>query len=282
MKTEEQVFTEWCSDEIVFSFGINTPTGGKHTRESLQDTGRGMRGGSFFIEDFDWVRTCFEKVRGWNTEVTDKWLDDFFKAENLARFCSPMEVKIALRDMCRDLQFPGWRAKMERMDLLLYPNPRLTFKNEPITEYTNDVAEKVKAMIPIMKKKDGVGLAAPQIGWNVRLFVGYISDPKEPSSCRIYYNPEIRPFGDLVRAEEGCLSFPGIRAEIARYEHVEISAQTPEGPIVETIEDPFYARMVQHEMDHLDGLLFIERMTPADRMKHKSHLAVLEALNRES
>lgn len=282
MKTAEKTFEEWCADEIVFSFGINTPPGGKHTRETLRDTGRGMRGGSFFREDIEWVHTCFEKVRGWDAETTDKWIDDFFKAENLAKFCSPMEVKIALRDMCRDLQFPGWREKMERMDLLLYPNPRLLFKNEPISEYTGDVAAKIKAMIPIMQKKDGVGLAAPQIGWNVRLFVGYVRHPHDASSLRIYYNPTIKTFGELVRDEEGCLSFPGMRAQIARYEQVEITAQTPDGPVVERVEEPFYARMIQHEMDHLDGLLFIDRMTPADRQKNKNHIAVLEALNRES
>lgn len=241
-----------------------------------------MRGGDFFNEDFKWVHACFEKERGWDHATAEKWLDDFFKAENLARFCSPMEVKIALRDMCRDLQFPGWRAKMERMDLILYPNPKLTAKNAAIEAYTPEIAEKVKLMIPIMQAKDGAGLAAPQVGWNVRLFVGNVSRVTEPPSLRIYYNPEIVTSGELLRAEEGCLSFPRLYAQIARYAQVEIKAQTPDGPVVELIENPFYARMIQHEMDHLDGMLFIERMTPADRQKNKNHLAVLEALNRES
>lgn len=282
MKTAEQVLNEWCSDEIEFSFGVNTPSSGKHTRESLHDTGLGMRGGSFFSEDFKWVYTCFEKVRGWDTETTDKWIDDFFKAENLARFCSPMEVKIALRDMCRDLQYPGWRAKMERMDLIFYPNPLLTAKNATIPTYTPEIAEKVKLMLPIMQTKDGVGLAAPQVGWNVRLFVGYVNKVHEPSSLRVYYNPEITTSGEKVFGEEGCLSFPRLRAQIARYTEVEIKAMTPDGPIVERIEDPFYARMIQHEMDHLDGLLFIERMTPADQQKNKNLLKVFESLHRES
>lgn len=281
MKTEEQVFKEWCSDEISFSF--DAPLGSKtHTRESLRITGLGMRGGQFFTEDFAWVHTCFEKARGWDSETTNKWLADFFKAENLARFCAPMEVKTALRDMCRDLQYPGWRAKMERMDLLFYPNPRLTAKNAAISTYTLEIAEKVKQMIPVMQTKDGVGLAAPQVGWNVRLFVGYVNKVHEPSSLRVYYNPEITTSGDLVRAEEGCLSFPHLRAQIARYTEVEIRAQTPDGPVVERIEDPFYARMIQHEMDHLDGLLFIERMSPADQQKNKSLLRVFEALYKES
>lgn len=281
MKTPEQVLEEWCADEIVFSF--NAPLGSRtHTRESLGETGVGMRGGDFFREDFNWIQTCFSKGLGWDANAIEVWLNDFFKAENLAKFVSPMEAKIALRDRCRDLQYPGWRAKMERMDLIYYPNPLLTAQNAAISTYSADVAERVNRMIPIMQTKDGVGLAAPQVGWNVRLFVGYISKVHEPSSLRVYFNPKITTSGDLVRAEEGCLSFPKLYAQIARYTEVEIRADTPNGPVVERIEDPFYARMIQHEMDHLDGLLFIERMTPADRQKNKNLLKVFEALNRES
>jgi peptide deformylase len=163
------------------------------------------------------------------------------------------------------------------MELIKYPDPRLSLRNEAIKEYTAEVGMKVAEMIPIMKEKDGVGLAAPQVGWNVRLFVGYVDEGKEASSIRVYFNPRIELGGDTESAEEGCLSFPGIRPKIPRATEVTIRADTPTGPVVETIRHPLYARMIQHEMDHLDGLLLIERMNPAERARFKSQIKALEA-----
>lgn len=163
---------------------------------------------------------------------------------------------------------PATEAKPEKpkMEILLYPDPRLIDANAPITEYTSEMAEKVKEMFDLMYKTDGLGLAAPQVGWNVQLFVLNLT-PKDKTGERVYWNPKITNSGDQVLDIEGCLSFPNMAAKIKRFEQTEMTAQTPTGAVTETFTD-LGARAIQHEMDHLDGMLFIDRMTPADQRKN--------------
>lgn len=168
---------------------------------------------------------------------------------------------------------PVAEAKKHDLEILWYPDSRLTATNTPIMEYTPEMAERVKEMFTLMYKTDGLGLAAPQIGWNVRLFVLNIT-PKDKSKERVYWNPKITNSGDLINDIEGCLSFPTISAKIKRYQETEMTAMTPEGPVTERFEY-LGARAIQHEMDHLEGMLFIDRMTPADQKKHTAILKQL-------
>lgn len=153
-----------------------------------------------------------------------------------------------------------------KMEVLFYPDPRLVEANLPITEYTPEMAERVKEMFDLMYKTDGLGLAAPQVGWNVQLFVLNLT-PRDKSGERVYWNPKITNLGEQILDIEGCLSFPGISAKIKRYQETVMVAETPEGKITTTFSD-LGARAIQHEMDHLEGMLFIDRMTPADQRKH--------------
>ena len=153
-----------------------------------------------------------------------------------------------------------------KMEVLLYPDPRLLEPNAPITEYTPEMAERVKEMFELMYKTDGLGLAAPQVGWNVQLFVLNLT-PKDKSGERVYWNPKIFNAGEQLLDIEGCLSFPGMSAKIKRFQTTEMTAQTPTGEVTEYFSD-LGARAIQHEMDHLEGMLFIERMTPADQRKN--------------
>lgn len=161
---------------------------------------------------------------------------------------------------------PVIEPKKPEYEILWYPDSRLIADNAPITEYTPEMAERVKEMFTLMYKTDGIGLAAPQIGWNVQLFVVNIT-PKDKTKERVYWNPKIFNTGDQILDMEGCLSFPTVQAKIRRYETTELTAQTPEGEVTEYF-DGLGARAIQHEMDHLEGLLFINRMTPADQKKN--------------
>lgn len=169
-------------------------------------------------------------------------------------------------------QTPNEKPK-EQLEILWYPDPRLVADNAPIKEYTPEMAERVKLMFELMYRTDGLGLAAPQIGWNVQLFVLNLT-PKDKTGEKIYWNPKITNSGSLVNDVEGCLSFPGINAKIKRYSSTILKADTPNGKVTESFEE-LGARAIQHEMDHLEGMLFIDRMTPADQRKH---LAVLKQL----
>jgi peptide deformylase len=156
--------------------------------------------------------------------------------------------------------------KKNPMEILWYPDSRLVANNAPITEYTPEMAEQVKEMFTLMYKTDGIGLAANQVGWNVQLFVMNIT-PNDKTGERVYWNPKILNIGDQVADIEGCLSFPTISAKIKRFEQTELNAETPTGHVTEYFEG-LSARAIQHEMDHIEGMLFIDRMTPADQKKN--------------
>jgi peptide deformylase len=160
------------------------------------------------------------------------------------------------------------------MELVVYPSDYLVAHNQKIDVYTPDIKARVSQMWEVMEKSDGVGLAAPQVGWNVQLFILGVPDRSGEMIHRVVWNPRVETFGDQVPMFEGCLSFPGIRAQIKRWTHARLVGMTPEGPLDETLFG-LAAQAAQHEADHLDGLLFIERMTSADRQKAEPILRAL-------
>lgn len=159
------------------------------------------------------------------------------------------------------------------MELAIYPSDYLVSKNTKIEKYTPLVAEQVEQMWAVMEATDGVGLAAPQVGWNVQLFIMGIPTAGEMVR-RVVWNPTVETFGDQVSMMEGCLSFPGIRAQIKRWTHARLIGQTVDGAIDEVLVG-LAAQAAQHEMDHLEGLLFIERMSPADRQRNEPLIRAL-------
>jgi peptide deformylase len=164
---------------------------------------------------------------------------------------------------------------MLNMEIVRYPNDLLVAKNKPLDRYTPDAAAQVVEMLKLMYRTGGVGLAAPQVGWNVRLFTLGVSAVGDPEvKHRVIWNPEIETSGELVPMREGCLSFPRIYAQIKRWTRTRLVGQTPEGPIDEVFMG-LGAQAIQHEMDHLDGILFIEKMTPADRQLNDAAIRTL-------
>jgi peptide deformylase len=118
-------------------------------------------------------------------------------------------------------------------------------------------------LVRTMLEEDGVGLAAPQVAEPLRLFAYWLpaTDTDDELAPMVLVNPEIRAIGEgLVEGWEGCLSIPGLRGLVPRHERIKLKARTVEGEPVSLTADGFHARVLQHERDHLDGIVFLDRM----------------------
>jgi peptide deformylase len=164
------------------------------------------------------------------------------------------------------------------MDIVIYPDPVLRQPAASVTEFGAPLRERAQAMLELMYQLRGVGLAAPQVGDSLSLLVGNDSgDPSRPEQEFILINPKIKNRKGWEWGEEGCLSFPGLYAEIERNVKITVACADLEGNPQELRFEGFAARIVQHEMDHLEGKLFIDRLTPADRIRVRRRLEELEA-----
>jgi len=172
---------------------------------------------------------------------------------------------------------------MTTLEIVLYPDPRLRAENTPIEVWDQNLRDTAQAMLELMYSSEGVGLAAPQVGINRRLLVFNPEGDKEHADQEIVLcNPQVankskeREFG-----EEGCLSFPEIHASILRPLRVVIEAKGIDGKDLTLELSDWKARIFLHEFDHIDGILFIDRMTPADKAIAKPLLGDLEYEYRE-
>lgn len=160
------------------------------------------------------------------------------------------------------------------MRLVTYPDPILLRPADPVRVITDEVREKAKAMIPYMVLEKGVGLAAPQVGWGVRVLVA--SEDGQASNAQVLVNPVMtRKGGAQEWGEEGCLSFPEIYGDVARFTEITVVATDLDGNPVTLEARDFFARVLQHEIDHLDGILFVTKMRPADKAKNRARLQEL-------
>src|SRR5438045_2950782 len=140
----------------------------------------------------------------------------------------------------------------EELKILQSPDPRLKRMSEPVTAFDERLRALAARMIELMREAKGVGLAAPQVGENVRMFV--MNPTGEPGDNRVYVNPVLSdPAGGEEEAEEGCLSLPGINAQIVRNKTLRMDAQDIEGKALTDTQSGFIARVWQHEFDHLNG-----------------------------
>lgn len=163
------------------------------------------------------------------------------------------------------------------MDVVLYPDPRLRAKNAPVETFDGELAALARAMFEAMYRTEGVGLAAPQVGVNRRMLVYNPSGKAaEPAREMVLCNPRVAWRSRVSEADqEGCLSFPGIRGQIERPIAARIEAQGLDGAPVTLELEGWDARIFLHEFDHLDGVLFIDRMTPADKTRNAPALEEL-------
>jgi peptide deformylase len=164
-------------------------------------------------------------------------------------------------------------------DLTLYPDPVLRKPAQPVAAFDEELRAIVQAMFERMYASKGVGLAAPQVGLKSRILV--VNPSAETKDEILLVNPRIlERSGPLTVFEEGCLSFPGIYAEVERPEMCRVAACRIDGTPFEETYSGFVSRIVQHEYDHLEGVLLVDRMSPADRLRHKAALEDLVARHR--
>lgn len=150
-------------------------------------------------------------------------------------------------------------------EVLHYPDSRLAEKSKPVEEITEEIKELAKAMAETMYKEDGVGLAAPQVGSLHRLVVIDVSGPEVRNDLMTLVNPVIVSSEGSCDSEEGCLSVPGYRAKVKRSETVTVKAQDLDGNEVTVEGEGLLAICLQHEIDHLDGVLFIDKISRLKR-----------------
>lgn len=167
------------------------------------------------------------------------------------------------------------------LDVLKYGEKALRIKGELVTDFDDAFRETVTAMKEVMLASDGVGLAAPQVGISKRFFVmGVPVDMKKRDGERTWYviaNPEFVSTTETeIVMEEGCLSFPGLFFEVSRPEAIVISYQDEFGEKKTLGADGYLARIIQHEYDHLDGKLYIDRISGFKRSLLRNKLRRLQ------
>lgn len=162
------------------------------------------------------------------------------------------------------------------MEVICYPHPTLRYPAKPIQRVDKELRELIAEMFRLMYENKGVGLAANQVGVPLRLFVmneaGKLGQGKE----LVFLNPVIsKPRGN-EEMEEGCLSLPGVNANVVRPKTIFFNAYTHMGEEVKGDISGYMARIVQHEVDHLDGVLFVDRLAPSVRNSIDSDMYTLE------
>ncbi|HEY4009623.1 MAG TPA: peptide deformylase [Acidobacteriaceae bacterium] len=160
--------------------------------------------------------------------------------------------------------------------IVKYPDPVLGKKGDPVTEFGPQLAQFVEEMWASMYAAHGIGLAAPQVGVSKRITVIDVSFKERPEEKIVLINPEIIEREGKQFEEEGCLSLPEIRDKVHRAAHVKVRAQDADGKFFEVEGDELLARAMQHEIDHLDGILFIDRLSPLKRDLAKRRIRKLQ------
>lgn len=171
---------------------------------------------------------------------------------------------------------------MALRDVLQFPDPRLKEVSEPIEEITDEIRELARDMCDVMYDEPGIGLAAPQVGASVRMFVidTEWSDEGADRNPTVMINPEFTRKEGKITWEEGCLSVPDYTADVERAAEVTIKAIDLDGKEIIEEAEGLRAVCLQHEFDHLDGVLFIDRISRLKRSlyvkKRKKQLAAEE------
>lgn len=160
-----------------------------------------------------------------------------------------------------------------KLELVRYPHPTLRYKSKPIRRLDSELLALIREMFQIMYENNGIGLAANQVDLPYRLFViNLTADPAEKGEELVFINPEIVRRSGSEEGEEGCLSLPEIRGLVRRSKEVEILAYTPNGEEVHWRLTGLLARAFQHELDHLNGVLFVDHLAPSESLAFRPTL----------
>lgn len=161
---------------------------------------------------------------------------------------------------------------MAILDVYLYGAPILRKKTNPVTDLPSDFERILNDMFETMYDDDGIGLAANQVGLDMKFFIADFGLRDKSLGREVFLNPEIISASGAVEDEEGCLSLPNIRERVVRAEVITLRYENLARQVKEIELRDFLARVVQHEVDHLNGIFFTDRITPLRRSFLKSKL----------
>jgi peptide deformylase len=170
-------------------------------------------------------------------------------------------------------------GKIKELHVVKYPDPVLHRPAELVRQFDENLEQLTLKMIEIMRESKGVGLAANQVGIPIRLFVA--NPTGEPGKDLVFINNEITDADGWVEGEEGCLSVPQIYVKIRRHQRLIVRAVDAKGRPFELQAADLLARVVQHESDHLDGRLILDRMSIAAKLANRRQIKYLEELAQE-
>ena len=161
---------------------------------------------------------------------------------------------------------------MSILPIRIYPDPVLRVRCPEVEQFDSELAELAKDMVETMYAAPGIGLAAPQVGVELRLAVVDVSVGDEDDSLHFFVNPEIVEETGRDLDEEGCLSIPGVAEKVNRPAAIKIRALNLEGDPFEVDAEGLFARAICHEVDHLDGILFVDRVVGLRKERAKRQL----------
>jgi peptide deformylase len=165
------------------------------------------------------------------------------------------------------------------LKIVHFPHPSLRHKAVPLTGIDEKVRTVARTMLDLMYESNGLGLAAPQVGLPFQMFVAnYAADPQNKEAEGVYINPVILDKEGTMEGEEGCLSFPQLYQKVRRARTVRVQAYSLEGQLLELKLSELPSRIWQHEVDHLHGVLFIDKLGPIGRLAARGSLREFEYL----
>jgi peptide deformylase len=170
---------------------------------------------------------------------------------------------------------------MSLLKIATYGHPILRQKAKPVTKIDAGIKKLAESMIDTMHKADGIGLAAPQVGKSISLFVADISPIEEDAKPMVFLNIEIVESAGSMSYNEGCLSIPGVTGEVIRPEKIKIRYTDLSGKRHEGKAEGILARVIQHETDHIRGVLFIDYLDDETLDPFQAVLDQLESKNKK-
>ena len=162
------------------------------------------------------------------------------------------------------------------MQIVKYPHPTLRYASQPLKRVDDQLRATIREMFGLMYEAEGIGLAANQVDLPLRLFVVNLSPARQPETEQVFINPVVRNPQGHAEKEEGCLSLPQLYGPVRRPRKIRVEAYGLSGEHIAADLDGLPARVVQHELDHLDGVLFTDRMETAAQERVESELEVFE------
>lgn len=163
------------------------------------------------------------------------------------------------------------------LQIVSYPHPTLRHKSKPIKRVDAELRTIVRSMFDLMYEARGVGLAANQVNLPIRLFVVNLAASPDEGEELVFINPVISKPKGSAEAEEGCLSLPGLYANVTRPKQIRMNAYNLSGEEISADVSGFLARVLQHEFDHLDGILFTDRLSETGKLRVQDSLASFES-----